>query len=152
MSDYGNQLIDLYKKSAPVSDYSAFADVFRRLHTESSTIRKTSVQLTVDKSEQIAGEIDTTNKALANARDNIIYITLLSVLLAIVLSVIIFVSISSPISNLAGSTSEIAKGNFKSKIDTSGNDEMTNLAVSVDEMRLNLKIVMDDYERRLKKA
>lgn len=71
----------------------------------------------------------------------ILFSVILAITFAILASLYISNSISEPIKKLQIATKEIAKGNLKEKIDVSGTDEISDLAVDVKTMQKDLEEV-----------
>jgi len=59
-------------------------------------------------------------------------------------------ALSKSISQVRNAAIEIARGNMDTEIDTSGKDEIAELSQAIDKMRQSLKVVMQEYERKLK--
>ena len=45
---------------------------------------------------------------------------------------------------------EIANGNMDVTIDTEGTDEIAELSKAIDKMRQSLKVVLEEYEKKIK--
>ncbi len=72
----------------------------------------------------------------------------------IALSILIWLFISffviKPILRVRDAASEIAKGNMDVEIDVSGRDEVAKLAQAIAKMRDSLKMVFEEYEKKIK--
>lgn len=68
-----------------------------------------------------------------------IFIIVISIILSIMITLIFSTSILKSITNLSNATKEIAKGNFKIKIDVKGTDEISQLSLDVNRMANDLE-------------
>jgi len=80
------------------------------------------------------------------------FVLTLSIILltGVVLTKVVSVYLSRSIKNVRNAAVEIARGNMDVKIDTSGKDEIAELARAIDKMRQSLKVVLEEYERKIK--
>jgi len=88
--------------------------------------------------------------AIITLRNTLLAITLLTFIGALFVGLFISRYITRSVENARNAAVEIARGNMDVKIDTSGKDEIAELSQAVDQMRQSLKVVMEEYERKLK--
>ncbi len=93
-------------------------------------------------------KMDSLNASIKENQKIIFGYLLPSVLLVFLLVAgFVYFFVEKPIFALKDAANKIASGDMDIKIDTNGRDEVAELAESLDKMRLNLKLVMEEYEK-----
>ena len=69
---------------------------------------------------------------------------------SVLIWIFIIYFIIKPIRNVRDAASEIAKGNMDVKIDISGKDEVAKLSQAIEKMRGSLKMIFEEYEKKIK--
>ncbi|MFZ5952109.1 MAG: diguanylate cyclase [Candidatus Rifleibacteriota bacterium] len=82
-------------------------------------------------------------------KNRIIRILYLTALFSIILAILLARSFTAPLSNLIEGAKQISAGDFSHQILPSSDDEIGNLTVIFDEMRINLKNTKADLEYRI---
>jgi len=95
-------------------------------------------------------ETDEIFSPVARLRNNLLVLSLAVIILAVFIGLFISRSISIPVMQARNAAVEIARGNMDVKIDTSGKDEIAELSQAIDQMRQSLKVVMEEYEKKVK--
>jgi len=122
------------------TDYSGWKEVY------SDTI---NTYLSISRNA-LAGVVSE-NEAVFRTTLTILYILFISsFLLAVIFGFAISYSISKRAIANKRAAVEIARGNMNVEIDTSGKDEIAEVAQAIDKMRKSLKVVMEEYEGKLK--
>lgn len=80
----------------------------------------------------------------------ILIIVIVAIILAIIIGFYLSYTISRSITRMRNAAVEIARGNMDVEIDTSGKDEVAELSQAIDRMRQSLKVVMEEYEKKIK--
>jgi len=94
-----------------------------------------------------------TDKILApvtKLRNSLFLFSLAVMMLAIFIGLFIAHSISKAVARARDVAIEVSKGNMDVEIDTSGKDEVAELSQAIDKMRVSLKVVMEEYEKKIK--
>jgi HAMP domain-containing protein len=98
---------------------------------------------------QAVGKIVSESQAKAAGRMNtVLGGTFISILIALGMGVFISRKIADPILRLRDVADELARGNLDTAIKIDSEDEIGDLAVSLDRMRVSLKVVMDEYKKK----
>ena len=84
---------------------------------------------------------------IVELQKNILIILLAVIVFTIIIGIFFSRSISNPIIKLKESADKISKGNLAEPIAVKSKDEVEELAVSFDDMRYSLKMVIDEYEK-----
>ena len=87
-----------------------------------------------------------------NPGNYLVIISLLAAILAFAVGFSISHSISKSIKKLKNSADKISKGFLEGQIDVKGRDEIAELAQALEYMRYSLKMVIEEYEKKLKQA
>lgn len=105
-----------------------------------------AANIAVVKAEHIANLHEATNTAAGK----ILTVGLIAI---VVIALLMFIAISkmiiAPIRNLQGVANAIAGGNLEKEFSADSNDEIGQLALSLDKMRLQLKVVVEDYSEQV---
>ncbi|MFH1364928.1 MAG: HAMP domain-containing protein [Candidatus Aenigmatarchaeota archaeon] len=91
---------------------------------------------------------------MVNIRNNMVFITLIVLIVAIFSGIFISATISRPITKLKKSVIEIGKGNLDTKIEIRSRDEIGELASAFSQMTVDLKTSrkeIDEYSKNLEK-
>ncbi|MEA3459282.1 MAG: HAMP domain-containing protein [Chloroflexota bacterium] len=100
-------------------------------------------ELETDSRERIAVAADSAQSASLSARNLIIVFGVGAILVGIALSVGIARSITRPIVHLVGVTDRISMGDLDTAVEVSSQDEVGDLAESIERMRVSLKAAME---------
>lgn len=83
------------------------------------------------------------DERLARMRDRIIYLAIFGVMLGMIMSFLMSTQVTKPIASLVSGADEIAKGNFKARVDIKTHDEMNFLGVAFNNMASDLEISLE---------
>lgn len=103
--------------------------------------------------DRISAELHLEARNLSvEARNDLIMFLVIAfvvLLLTIILSASLLLTIK-PITQARDVAIEISRGNMDVEIDTSGNDEIAELSRAIDKMRESLKVILEEYEKKIK--
>lgn len=80
---------------------------------------------------------------LARMRERIIYLALFGVMLGMIMSFLMSTQVTKPVASLVASASEIAKGNFKTRVNIKTRDEMSFLGEAFNKMAQDLEVSLE---------
>lgn len=100
--------------------------------------------------ESVSRVISESADVVTNTRNITFGSIFFGILFALVIGFSIARSISRSVIAAKNAAVEIARGNMDVQIDTSGKDEIGELSQAIDKMRVSLKAVMEEYEKRAK--
>ena len=133
------QVIALYRRGTPEAIKAANALVLGREITLFEQVSSNTDRLVASVRAQAANASAAASSAAGSARTGMIVVGLVAALLAVALAVLIARSISRPLSKLVSVGEAVSEGDVEQSVDTSGRDEVTDLARSFDGMLGYLK-------------
>jgi methyl-accepting chemotaxis protein len=134
-----NQVISLYRQGTPESLKAANALVLGREITLFNQVSANSDKLVALAQARAAKASASASSAASSSRTEMIVVGLLAALLALGLALVIARSIGRPLSELGRVGKRVAEGDVDQTVDTTGSDEVSELAGVFDQMLGYLK-------------
>ena len=134
-----NQVISLYRQGTPESLKAANALVLGREITLFNQVSASSDKLVALAQARAAKASASASSAASSSRTEMIVVGLLAALLALGLALVIARSIARPLSELVHVGKGVAEGDVDQTVDTTGSDEVSELAGVFDQMLSYLK-------------
>ncbi len=104
--------------------------------------------LLVDLEWLIVTELEV-SETVGALRNQLILFSFLVILMTAILFYLMASAISKSIKKVRNVAIEIARGNMDVEVDISGKDEIAELSQAIEKMRTSLRVVMEEYERKL---
>jgi methyl-accepting chemotaxis protein len=142
-----NRVVSLYRQGTPADLKAANALVLGREITLFERVSNNTDKVVALIEAQSAQATDAASSAASSARTEMIVAGLIAALLAVGLALVISRSIGRPLADLVRVGKRVAEGDVEQTVDTSGRDEVTDLAHAFDDMLAYLKEMSDVADR-----